>query len=139
MWKRETLIVAPRFQVPDRGATKHIIIYGGFSPAGAAVGLELAATAAVVPKKEPSVLSTYPQKADKKFLKVTDVTSLSYIYIYHFVTPHFSITFRGPTISQHHATTTRNVAGARPEAFLLTDHLRDRLSLAELANLTPKI
>ena len=81
MWKRETLIVAPRFQVPDRGATKHIIIYGGFSPAGAAVGLELAATAAVVPKKEPSVLSTYPQKADKKFLKVTDVTSLSYIYI----------------------------------------------------------
>ena len=81
MWKRETLIVAPRFQVPDRGATKHIIIYGGFSPAGAAVGLELAAAAAVVPKKEPSVLSTYPQKADKKFLKVTDVTSLSYIYI----------------------------------------------------------
>ena len=85
MWKRETLIVAPRFQVPDRGATKHIIIYGGFSPAGAAVGLELAAAAAVVPKKEPSVLSTYPQKADKKFLKVTDVTSLSYIYIYIYI------------------------------------------------------
>ena len=66
MWKRETLIVAPRFQVPDRGTTKHII-YGGFSPAGAAVGLELAAAAAVVPKKNRQCFQPTPRRPIRNF------------------------------------------------------------------------